>query len=456
VSVGRIAIADYDATWPAQFENEAAAVRSVLGPRAFRIDHVGSTSVPSLPAKPIIDILLVVADSSDESSYVPRLEAAGYVLRIREPDWYEHRMFNGPRTPVNLHVFSVRCPEIERMLAFRDWLRQNADDRKTYEDLKRTLAQHDWESVDDYARAKSGVVSQILARAERTIDAELVRALLREQHEDLTGLPLNEGLSGWDNEMFRLGEQLAVRLPRRATAATLTRNEQHWLPQLSARLPLPIPAPIRIGRPSSHFQWPWSVVPWLAGTPALRATVFDQGAITEPLGMFLQSLHRPAPADAPRNPWRGVPLAARTELLHRDVGRLGDEVDRDAVFTLWDRALGAGEWSGPPLWIHGDLHPGNLLVDNGRLSAVVDFGDLTSGDPATDFSVAWMLLSPRHRDRFRAAVRPASNPVDDDTWLRARGWALALGIAYRASSRDDDWLAELGKTTIAAALEGDR
>ena len=130
VSGRRIVIADYDATWPAQFEREAAAVRDVLGARAFSIDHVGSTSVPGLGAKPIVDILLVVADSSNEPSYVPQLEAAGYLLCVREPEWYEHRMFNGPRTPINLHVFSARCPEIDRMLAFRDWLRHNRDDRK--------------------------------------------------------------------------------------------------------------------------------------------------------------------------------------------------------------------------------------------------------------------------------------------------------------------------------------
>lgn len=455
MSVGRIVVARYDAAWPAQFEREAAAVRDALGARAFSVEHVGSTSVPALAAKPVVDVLLVVADAADEPSYVPQLEAAGYVLRIREPDWYEHRMFNGPRTPVNLHVFSARCPEIDRMLAFRDWLRHNADDRKTYEDLKRVLAQKEWESVDDYARAKSDVVSQILARAERPIDAALVRALLREQHEDLSGLPLNDSVSGWDNEMFRLGEQLAVRLPRRATAATLTRNEQRWLPELSARLPLQIPAPIRIGRPNTRFQWPWSIVPWYAGKPAVHASGDHQGAIAEALGAFLQALHRPAPSDAPRNPWRGVPLVERTELLHRDVRRLAHDVDRDAVFALWDRALAADVWSGPPLWIHGDLHPGNLLVENRRLSAVVDFGDLTSGDPATDLSVAWMLFSPPHRKRFRAAARPASSPVDDSTWLRARGWALALGVAYRAGSHDDQWLAELGRRTLAAALEED-
>jgi GrpB-like predicted nucleotidyltransferase (UPF0157 family)/aminoglycoside phosphotransferase (APT) family kinase protein len=452
VSGRRIVIADYDATWPAQFEHEAAAVRDVLGARAFSIDHVGATSVPGLGAKPVVDILLVVADSSNEPSYVPQLEAAGYLLCVREPEWYEHRMFNGPRTPINLHVFSARCPEIDRMLAFRDWLRHNRDDRKTYEDLKRDLARREWQSVDDYATAKSAAVSRILARAEPRIDVDLVRELLREQHKDLSELPLRESLGGWDNKVFQLGEELGVRLPRRATSAALVQNEQRWLPALSRHLPLRTPTPIRVGHPGPRFQWPWSVVPWLSGDLTFDVAALDLDAFVDALGAFLLALHRPAPQDAPRNPWRGVPLRERTALLHRDVERLGSVVDREAVLALWDRVLAADVWSGPPLWIHGDLHPGNLLIENGHLSAVVDFGDLTSGDPATDFSVAWMLLPPSHRDRFRAAVRPASNPVDDDTWLRARGWALALGVAYRASSREDEPLAALGTNTVAAAV----
>ena len=234
----RIVLVDYDPAWAAAFDREAAALRDVLGDRAFSVEHVGSTSVPGLVAKPVVDILLVVADSSDEPSYAPRLEAAGYVLRVREPEMYQHRMFNGPRTPINVHVFSARCPEIERMLAFRDWLRHNARDRETYANLKRNLAREEWDSIDGYAKAKSAVVTDILARAEAPIDVTLVQELLREQHEDLSGLPLEESFSGWDNTVFRLGQQLAVRLPRRATSATLVQSEQRWLPHLSPQLPL--------------------------------------------------------------------------------------------------------------------------------------------------------------------------------------------------------------------------
>jgi GrpB-like predicted nucleotidyltransferase (UPF0157 family) len=162
---GPITLAEYDPGWPRLFEREAERIRGVLGGRALLVEHAGSTSVPSLAAKPVIDIVLAVADSSDEASYVPALEAAGYVLRIREPDWYEHRLFKGPDTNINLHVFSQGCEEIDVMLAFRDHLRTDEADRELYERTKRELAARDWEYVQDYADAKTEVVKQIVARA---------------------------------------------------------------------------------------------------------------------------------------------------------------------------------------------------------------------------------------------------------------------------------------------------
>ena len=162
---GPVLLADYDPEWPRLFEREAARIRTALGERALQIEHVGSTSVPGLAAKPIIDIILVVANSANEQDYVPPLEAAGYVLRIREPEWFEHRVFKGPDTNVNMHVFSSGCEEIQRMLAFRDWLRRNDSDRELYERSKRELAQREWKYVQNYADAKTSVVEAIVARA---------------------------------------------------------------------------------------------------------------------------------------------------------------------------------------------------------------------------------------------------------------------------------------------------
>ena len=162
---GPIHLADYDPGWPALYEREATRVRDILGDRVRLLEHVGSTSVPGLPAKPIIDMLLVVADSGDEPAYVPSMEAGGYAVRIREPDWEEHRVFKGPDTDVNLHTFSVGSPEIERMLAFRDRLRTHDDERERYLQTKRELAARHWVYVQDYADAKGEVVEAIIARA---------------------------------------------------------------------------------------------------------------------------------------------------------------------------------------------------------------------------------------------------------------------------------------------------
>lgn len=162
---GKIVLADYDPEWLRQFAGEAAKIRAALGPRALAVEHAGSTSVPGLPAKPIIDIVLVVPDSSDEPSYVPALESAGYTLRIREPEWHQHRMLKGANPNVNLHVFSQGCEEVERMLRFRDWLRAHDDDRDLYARAKRELARRDWAYVQHYADAKTAVVEEIIARA---------------------------------------------------------------------------------------------------------------------------------------------------------------------------------------------------------------------------------------------------------------------------------------------------
>src|SRR6266508_3545542 len=162
---GQIEIRDYDPSWPALYAREAERIRAVLGDRVVRLEHAGSTSVPGLPAKPVIDIVLEVPDSSDESAYVPDLEGAGYVLRIREPDWFEHRVFKGADTNLNLHVFSAGCLETDRMVLFRDWLRSNEADRDLYARTKRELASRDWKYTQQYADAKTAVVTEIMTRA---------------------------------------------------------------------------------------------------------------------------------------------------------------------------------------------------------------------------------------------------------------------------------------------------
>jgi GrpB-like predicted nucleotidyltransferase (UPF0157 family) len=163
---GPVELDDPDPSWPAQYEAEAARLRAILGDRVLRLEHVGSTSVPGLPAKPIIDMLLIVADPADEDAYVAPLEAAGYTLRIREPDWHQHRMLRGPRIVINLHVFGPDSPEIGRMLGFRDWLRADDEERDLYRDTKRELAARTWDYLQRYADAKGEVVEAIIGRAQ--------------------------------------------------------------------------------------------------------------------------------------------------------------------------------------------------------------------------------------------------------------------------------------------------
>lgn len=164
-----ITLVEYDPSWPDLFEQEAKRIRSVLGSKALQIERVGSTSMPGLCAKPIVDMLLVVKDSADEPSYVPALEAAGYMMRIRESDWFEHRLFKGPDTDINLHVFSSGTSEIERMLRFRDWLRSNESDREKYAQVKRSLAKNKWRHVQHYADAKTSIVQETMERANANI-----------------------------------------------------------------------------------------------------------------------------------------------------------------------------------------------------------------------------------------------------------------------------------------------
>ncbi|MFV9505578.1 MAG: aminoglycoside phosphotransferase family protein [Oscillochloridaceae bacterium umkhey_bin13] len=269
--------------------------------------------------------------------------------------------------------------------------------------------------------------------ADIVITLELVRGLLADQHPDLADLPLRLVDSGWDNQMVRLGDQLALRLPRRAVAAPLIVNEQTWLPHLAPRLPLPTPLPLHMGQPGRGYPWAWSVVPWLAGQTADVAPLAPGQAAV--LGEFLRTLHQPAPAHAPRNPVRGCPLHTRQEAFRQRLANLGAHADliSPALLIEWEAAL-AAPLEHASTWIHGDLHPRNLLVVDGQLRGVIDWGDLARGDPATDLAAFWMLWDDRdERDAGLAAYGPLSAAM----MQRARGWALHLGVTLLATGLHD-------------------
>jgi aminoglycoside phosphotransferase (APT) family kinase protein len=271
-----------------------------------------------------------------------------------------------------------------------------------------------------------------IPEAEIAIDEDLVRALLEAQHPDLAHLPLRPLAHGWDNVLFRLGDARVVRLPRRAVAAELNVNEQRWLPVLRDPLPIPTPSPERIGVGDAHYPWAWSVLPWLEGGCADLAPPAAGEAVR--FADFLRALHVPAPARAPRNPVRGVPLAEREAGLRERMERidaLGGLID-GRIRAGWDRALGAPAAT-EARWLHGDLHAQNVLVDDGRLSGVIDWGDLAAGDVATDLAGIWSLFDTRAA-RERALDRYAP---DEALAARARGWAILFGVVLADAGRVD-------------------
>jgi aminoglycoside phosphotransferase (APT) family kinase protein len=275
-----------------------------------------------------------------------------------------------------------------------------------------------------------------------------VRSLLVSQHPDLAHLQVRFLADGWDNTQFRLGKDLIVRLPRRQLAAELIEHEQTWLPQIAPSLPLPIPVPLRIGSQSDLFPWPWSVVRWIAGTDAISAHVTDTEAEGVRLGRFFAALHTPAPANAPENRFRGIPLAQRAD---RDGAALqslrGQGLLPEAAMEIWKQALTAQPHRGPSLWLHGDPHAGNMVVDGGRITSVIDWGDITSGDPASDLVGCWMVLDHAGRDAARSVL-----PHDDDTWTRASGWAVSFAAMLLTNSADRPGYFALGQRTIAEVI----
>lgn len=287
--------------------------------------------------------------------------------------------------------------------------------------------------------------------SEITISHDLIHTMLKEFVPELADQPLTLHGEGWDNEIHRLGDDHAVRLPRREAAATLIEHEQRWLPELAEVLPLPIPTPTYSGRPAFGFPWAWSIVPWLPGIPLAHTPRPEIERLMDELSGFLNALHTPAPEDAPENPHRGGLLSDRSDLVHERIDQIAD-IDAGAVHTLWEELVDTPVWGGDSIWLHGDLHPMNLLVRGGRLSAVIDFGDITAGDPATDLSISWMVFDLAERTEFRKRLTIDGRSVDIHTWNRARGWALSHATAVLTNSSDDPTMRRLGEATLSAVL----
>jgi aminoglycoside phosphotransferase (APT) family kinase protein len=286
--------------------------------------------------------------------------------------------------------------------------------------------------------------------AEIPIDADQVRRLLTAQHPDLAGLPLVQAASGWDNVMFRLGDALAVRLPRRLVGVRLLETEQTWLPRVAPGLPLAAPIPLRLGAPGKDFPWPWSIIPWLEGETADLA--LPDSAQGEVVGRFFRALHVPAPKDAPRSAHRGVPLGARQDSFAAQLQNLSGKTDliTPAVLELW-RAGVAAPMDVGPTWLHGDPHPRNVLVRDGAITAFIDWGDMCQGDRASDLAAIWMLLP----DRTARAAAMDLCGASDATWARARGWAVWYGaILLSTGLANDPRMTPIAERIFARLDEG--
>ncbi|MFL6025418.1 MAG: aminoglycoside phosphotransferase family protein [Friedmanniella sp.] len=265
------------------------------------------------------------------------------------------------------------------------------------------------------------------------ITAELVRRLVAREFPQWAGLPVVPvPADGWDNRTYRLGSSLTVRLPTHERYVAAVAKEDRWLPVLAPRLPLPVPVPVALGHPAEGYPHPWSVRRWIEGRPAEPGLVRDSGAFARDLAAFLRALWAVPPAGGPtagtHSFYRGCPPRHYDHEVRRALDELGDAVDRPAAEDVWQQAL-VSRWTAAPVWFHGDIASGNLLLDpHGRLAAVIDFGTSGVGDPACDLVIAWTFLAGDARTAFRDAVE-----LDEATWARARGWALWKALIVLAA-----------------------
>jgi aminoglycoside phosphotransferase (APT) family kinase protein len=254
-------------------------------------------------------------------------------------------------------------------------------------------------------------------------DVSLVRRLLRRQFPHWAELPVRPvASSGTDNALYRLGDDLVVRLPRIEWATGQAEKESRWLPRLAPHLPLAVPVPLALGEPGEGYPWRWSICRWLEGEAATADRVANLRRAATDLAEFIAALQRIDPAGGPESR-RGRPLATQDAATREAIAALEGKLDTDALTEAWDAALRAPAWDGPPVWTHGDLYDGNLLAHDGRLSGVIDWGVLGVGDPACELIVAWSLFSGESREAFREALA-----VDEATWARGRGWALSVAL----------------------------
>ncbi len=456
----------YNKIFPDLFLKEKQRIAPHLK-AALAIEHVGSTSIPNLGGKGIIDIAIAVR-KQDLNSTSKQLQDLGYEFRpkfstsdrlyfiIYLPDPEEETR------RYHIHLTYLESKEWKELIGFRDYLKNHPQEVQTYSELKKEAAHLANQNGETYRKIKEPFFKKInLLRENSTpvmvkmhadeldIDVSLVQRLLAKQFPCWADLPLKPVSSaGTDNALYRLGNDMVVRLPRIEWAAKNVDKECLWLPQIAPFLPIPIPAPLGKGNPAEGYPWSWSVYRWIEGKNPTVNHIPNPNLLVNELVAFIKAMHKIDLQGGPTSS-RGVPLKEQDIETRKAIQELDGMIDVDAVTGIWEAALKIPTWSKPPVWVHGDLSPGNILIEHGKLCAVIDFGILGIGDPACDLIIAWNLL-PAH---VRAAFRTGLN-MDDATWHRGCGWALSNALIALPYYKDTNpVLADNARHVIKEVIE---
>lgn len=442
-----IELTPYDDQWPILAKLEITTLQNSL-PENHIIDiqHVGSTAIPGMIAKPIIDIQIAVDSiSAIKQTAIETLKTLGYEYWSDNPDL--ERLFFvkgmppfGEKRTHHVHIVEPSSKHWKEKILFRDYLISDPAVADEYKKLKKKLAEQHQYDRERYTDSKTKFVNDVLQKVRKNasndngqpiIDSALASHLVATQFPQWKDLPIKPvAVSGWDNRTFHLGDHLLVRMPSAADYALQVEKEHQWLPILAPLLPLQIPVPLAIGEPAEGYPWRWSIYQWIEGETAASGYIADMRDFATSLAQFFIALHHIDSRNGPRpglhSFYRGGSLATYDAQTRQAITMLKDKIDIDATTKVWETAL-ATTWNRPPVWVHGDVSIGNLLVKNGRLSAVIDFGQLTIGDPACDLAIAWTFFHSESRKIFRSLLS-----LDAGTWARGRGWTLWKALIVAA------------------------
>lgn len=432
----------YSKIFPELFLKEKERISSQIK-TALAIEHIGSTSVPNLGGKGIIDIAIAV-HRQDMDSVSEQLQSLGYEFRptFSTPDRFYYIIYlpdpeEGNRR-YHVHLTYPENSEWGQFIGFRDYLRNHPDEVEEYAAMKRQAVDEANHEGERYRKIKEPMfkkVSSLMAQGQEgkrlIVEESFVRRLVATQFPQWKDLPIKAvSLSGWDNRTFHLGDCMLIRMPSAAEYALQVEKEQHWLPRLAPFLPLPIPVPLAVGEPMDGYPWKWSIYSWLDGETVAFGRIADLCEFAVDLAKFLKAFQSIDSADGPlpglHSFYRGGSLMTYDAEVRQALIALEGKIDVETATQVWQTAF-ATTWTGKPVWVHGDISAGNLLVQKGRLSAVIDFGQLAVGDPACDLAIAWTFFEGESRRAFQEEL-----PLDKETWARGRAWTLWKSLVVAA------------------------